>query len=337
MTKRSLELTIAHTALKNERNMRKGIYQLAGMSLLLSVGLMGCESPDTNSTAGEAPKVVTTTTMITDWTENIVGDNVEVVPLLDAGDDPHVYEPVPQDSQNIEEADLILYNGHDLEPELIRLIEGAGEDTRQLAVGEIISPLDESAMEEGETEFVPDPHVWGDVENVIVMSEAIAEELAAVSPENEEVYQENLEEYTAELEELHDWIGEQIETIPSENRKLVTTHDAFQYYAEAYGLEVVGTLIGISTEEQPSAQTVGRLASTVRETGVTTIFAEALINPRLIETVAEEANVELAEEELYGDAIGEPGSDGDTYIKMMEANTRTIVTNLGGNHTPFQE
>ncbi|QDZ39968.1 metal ABC transporter substrate-binding protein [Euhalothece natronophila Z-M001] len=310
--------------------MIKGIYQLAGMSLLLSVGLMGCEPPDTNSTAGEAPKVVTTTTMITDWTDNIAGDTIEVIGLLDAGDDPHIYEPVPQDSQNIEEADLILYNGHDLEPELIRLIEGAGENTRQFAVGELISPLDESAMEEGETEFVPDPHVWGDVENVIVMVEAIAEELAAVSPENEEVYQENLEEYTAELEELHDWIGEQIETIPSENRKLVTTHDAFQYYTEAYGLEVVGTLIGISTEEQPSAQTVGRLASTVRETGVTTIFAEALINPRLIETVAEEAGVELAEEELYGDAIGAPGSDGDTYIKMMEANTRTIVTNLGG-------
>ncbi|MFP4132906.1 MAG: metal ABC transporter solute-binding protein, Zn/Mn family [Halothece sp.] len=317
--------------------MRKRIDQLTRITILLSLGLIGCEPPETNSPAGDTPKVVTTTTLITDWTDNIGGDNIELIGLLEAGDDPHVYEPVPQDRQNIEEADLILYNGYDLEPELIKIIAGASDNTRQFAVGEVISPLDESAMEEGESDFAPDPHVWGDVENVIVMVEAIAEELATLSPENEAVYQENLEEYTTELRELHDWIEEQIETIPPENRKLVTTHDAFQYYAEAYGLEVMGTLIGISTEEQPSAQTVSRLTETVRETNVPTIFTEALINPRLIETVAEEVEVELAEEELYGDALGKTGSKGDTYIKMMEANTRTLVTNLGGEYSPFQE
>lgn len=331
MTKKLLRITITHIAVKNERNMRKALSHLMGISLLFSFGLIGCQPPETNSGEANTLKVVTTTTMITDWTENIAGDNIEVIGLLNAGDDPHLYEPVPQDTQHLEEADLILYNGYDLEPKLIQLIASAGENTRKLAVGEVVSPLDESAITEEETNFVPDPHVWGNIENAIVMTEAIAAELVAVSPENENIYQENLEEYTAELKTLHNWIEAQIDTIPPDNRQLVTTHDAFQYYAQTYGLEVTGTLIGISTEEQPSAQTVSKLVERVQETNVPTIFPETLINPTLIETVAAEANVELATEELYGDALGAPGSDGDSYIKMMEANTRTLVTNLGGS------
>ncbi|MEQ8956394.1 MAG: zinc ABC transporter substrate-binding protein, partial [Coleofasciculus sp. C2-GNP5-27] len=122
---------------------------------------------------------------------------------------------------------------------------------------------------------------------------------------------------------------------PANQRKLVTTHDAFQYYAQAYGLEVIGTLIGISTEEQPSAQTVKTLSDAVKEAGVPAIFAETTINPALIETVAEEAGVKLAPSELYSDSLGAPGSEADTYVKMLITNTRTIVEALGGDYQAF--
>ena len=138
------------------------------------------------------------------------------------------------------------------------------------------------------------------------------------------------------MQQLDSWISQQIQTIPIQQRQLVTTHDAFQYYARAYGLQVTGTLIGISTEEQPSARTIKSLADGIKATKVPAIFAETTINPDLIKTVAQEAEVKLAPEELYSDSIGAAGSDGDTYVKMLAANTRTIVEALGGDFTTFE-
>jgi manganese/iron transport system substrate-binding protein len=138
------------------------------------------------------------------------------------------------------------------------------------------------------------------------------------------------------LQQIDVWITQQIQTIPEKQRKLVTTHDAFQYYARAYSIPVAGTLIGISTEEQPSAQTVKRLSDSVKAVGVPAIFAETTINPALIKTVAEEAGVKLASQELYSDSIGAPGGEGDSYVKMMVANTRTIVEALGGQYRAFE-
>jgi manganese/iron transport system substrate-binding protein len=275
--------------------------------------------------------VVTTSTMITDWVDRVGGEAIDLSGILEPGADPHVYEPVPQDSIALEEADIIFYNGYNLEPNLIRLMAAAGGDARQVAVGEIVAPLDFDY----EGQSVPDPHVWGDVENVVQMVTLIRDELSQLDPENATQYAANATTFMNELGQLDRWITAQVATIPVEQRQLITTHDAFQYYTDAYGLAVAGTLIGISTEEQPSAQTVQQLADTIRDLGVATIFAETTINPRLINTVAQEAGVTLAPTELYSDSLGAPGSAGDTYINMMVSNTRAIVENLGGNYTPF--
>lgn len=306
------------------RPMAKG---LGVVGLLCGLLLGGCQSPSVVSTGDEMPKVVSTTTIIADLTEAIASDQIQHTSLLQPGVDPHIYEPVPQDSIALENADLILYNGHNLEPGLIRLIEAVGERAIRVAVAEFITPL--TIEENGEVE--PDPHVWGNVENAIVMVEVIRDELIALSPDDRQIFMDNAEQLIEELEKLHIWIGEQIATIPSDRRYLVTTHDAFQYYAAAYGLTVPGTLIGISTEEQPSAQTVRNLAEEIRRLGVPAIFAETTLNPQLIRAVAEEAGVELAPQELYSDSIGAPGSEGDSYVRMMEANTRAIVEALGDN------
>lgn len=298
-----------------------GLFPLA-IALLLS----SCQSPTTPP--DDRPTVVATSTILADLTEEIGGEAIALTSILKPGDDPHVYEPVPQDTITLEQADLILYNGYNLEPALIRLM--ANVSGRRFAVGEEIPPLEM----EYENQRVPDPHVWGNARHGIVMVEVIRDALVELAPENAEQFRTRAAALIAELEAVDSWIKAQIATIPPENRKLVSTHDAFAYYTDAYGLEMLGSLIGISTEEQPSAQTVQALSEQIRAAGIPAIFAETTINDALIRTVAQEAGVKLAAQPLYSDSIGADGSLGDSYIKMLIANTTAIVTALGGNVTP---
>uniref|UniRef100_UPI004040BD21 metal ABC transporter substrate-binding protein n=1 Tax=Microcoleus sp. TaxID=44472 RepID=UPI004040BD21 len=302
---------------------------------ILTVGLFSCAQTQGDRLSPEAdakPKVVATSTIIEDLTDRLAGGEVQLTGILQPGTDPHVYEPVPKDSQALEKANLILYNGYNLEPGLIRMMNAAGIKARKLAVGEVVKPL--LMNKQGNT--VPDPHVWGNVENVVQMVEAIRDALIDLSPEDREKFTQNAVKLTEELKRLDSWIEQEIKTIPENKRQLVTTHDAFQYYSRAYGLGSAGSLIGISTEEQPSAQTVQKLVESVKAAGVPAIFAETTINPQLIRTVAEEAGVKLAAQQLYSDSIGAAGSEGDSYVKMMSANTRAIVEALGGKYTPFE-
>jgi manganese/iron transport system substrate-binding protein len=206
------------------------------------------------------------------------------------------------------------------------MINSTGIQAKKVAVGEAIKPL----QLEKEGQKVPDPHVWGSAKNGIIMVEKIRDQLIELSPEDKEIFTENAAQLIRELENLDRWITAAIETIPPSQRQLVTTHDAFQYYAHAYGLKVAGTLIGISTEEQPSAQTVKNLADAIKNLQVPAIFAETTINPALITTVAAEAGVKLAPKQLYSDSIGAVGTRGDSYVKMLRENTRSIVESLGG-------
>jgi manganese/iron transport system substrate-binding protein len=305
-----------------------------GWILLLVWGLVSCSgsgSPDADAEPDRL-QVVSTSTIIADWTERIGGGAIDHRGLLQPGADPHIYEPVPTDSRVLEQADLILYNGYNLEPGLIKLITATGIKARKLAVAEGIVPLDLTYQGHA----VPDPHVWGDVQNTIQMVATIRQALIELSPQHAAQFTDEAEQLTTELQQLHAWVQAQVQTIPAQQRVLVTTHDAFQYYAKAYGLTIGGSLIGISTEEQPSAQTVKRLADTIRSLGVPAIFAETTINPTLIQTVATEAGVQLSERELYSDSVGTPDSEAGSYITMIEANTRTIVEALGGTYTPFE-
>ncbi len=301
---------------------------------LLLIGVAGCQVPDVtegDAGTGDRPVVVVTNTILQNLTAEIAEDRVTLVGVLDPGDDPHVYEPVPQDVQAIEQADLIVYNGYNLEPALERLIQSAGRNADALAAGEAAQPL---AMDY-DGQRVPDPHVWGDVENAIAMTEAIRETLSASFPEDAASFSAESEALIAQLQALDQWIAAAIATIPASQRQLVSTHDAFQYYAQAYGLTVLGTLIGISTEEQPSAQTVQELATAIRQAGIPVIFAETTLNPALIQTVATEAGVTLTEQKLYSDAIGTPNSGADSYLNMLIANTTAITTALGGQLPPL--
>ncbi|MDJ0615871.1 MAG: zinc ABC transporter substrate-binding protein [Calothrix sp. MO_192.B10] len=303
------------------------------MGVCLAIYMGGCSQPTSqNSTSADGkPRVVATSTIIADLTEKIAQDEIQLTGILKPGTDPHVYEPVPADSRNLEKAQLILYNGFNLEPGLIKLMNSTAKG-RKIAVGEAAKPL-QLEKEKGQT--VPDPHVWGDVKNAIAMTKVIRDALIELSPEDREIFTQQAQQLIQELQQLDTWIAKQIATIPPDKRKLVTTHDAFQYYGRAYGIPIAGTLIGISTEEQPSAQTVRKLVDAIKKIGIPAIFAETTINPALIKTVAAEAKVKLPPRQLYSDSIGAAGSEGDSYVKMMSANTRTIVEALGGKYTPL--
>lgn len=189
---------------------------------------------------------------------------------------------------------------------------------------------------DSKAETVVDPHVWHDAQNGIKIVEIVADNLQKLAPSNQQVYTSNAEKMNRELTQLDTWIESQIATIPPNQRTLVTTHDALGYYVKAYNLSLEGALASFSTEEQPSAARVKEVVKIIKNTGVPTVFAETTTNPKLIETVAREANVRVSKRELFADSLGEPGTEADTYQKMLIANTRTIVEGLGGKYTSIQ-
>jgi manganese/iron transport system substrate-binding protein len=312
----------------------------------------------------KAPKVVATTSVICDLTKRIAEATIQLTCIGNPGQDPHVYQPTPGDRKAIEEADLVLYGGYDFEPNLIKVVQATSSQAPKVAVHEqaVTQPLmgvhdhghgdhsdhdhdhdhshdhdhgDKAKADQAE-EKVADPHVWHDARNGMKMAETIATSLKKVAPTEAETYDRNAQKLKQELQQLDAWIRSQIATIPANQRKLITTHDALGYFSEAYGIPVEGALQGISTNEKPTAARIKELVEQIRTTQVPTIFAEQTVNPKLIETVAREANVSVSQRRLFADGLGEPGSGAETYDKMLIANTRTIVEGLGGTYTPFQ-
>jgi manganese/iron transport system substrate-binding protein len=329
-------------------------------TLAIALGITSCgspqqttnSSPNTTSAASPSsadsskPKVVATASVLCDVTQKIARDTVDLTCLIPAGTDPHVYQAKPDDRKAIEQAKLILYNGYGFEPTLINLIKATKNLSPKVAVNEIAVPQplkgeerEHGAGKKAEAEHEHeefDPHVWHDAKNGIRIVETVRDSLEKLSPNNAAQYTSNAKQLIGELTQLDSWIKLQIGTIPEKQRKLVTTHDALGYYAAAYGIPVEGALQGISTDEKPTAGRMKELVGEIKQSSVPTIFAETTVNPKLIEGVAREAKVKVSKRELFADGLGEKGTEGDSYEKMLIANTQTLVEGLGGKYTPFQ-
>lgn len=299
----------------------------------------------------DRPQVVATTTILCDLTQQIAAETVDLTCLLKPGVDGHTYAPTPEARKAIEKAQLILYSGYNFEPSLIKLVQSTSNPVAKIAVAEkaIPQPLrgeegdhDHSHAEDGlqeqsaDKKAVPDPHVWQTAQNGRKMVRIIQQELEKLAPQNANIYRQQAQILEEELTQIDSWIKSQIATIPAQSRKIVTTHDTMRYYAVAYGIPVEGALQGLSTSEKPTAARVKELVDSLKSAGVPTIFPEVVVNPKLLETVAKEAKVKISERSLYSDSLGEPGSAGDQYQKMLIANTRTIVEGLGGKYMPYQ-
>ncbi len=303
-----------------------GILWLLGLTAVLA----GCEAAELGG-SGDLPRVLATTTMIAETAERLGNGCAHVDGLLPVGGDPHVYEPVPRDARLVAASDLVLYNGVGLEAWLDRLVQNAGGTRPIVVVTDGLEPI-YGHYEEGRD---PDPHLWGDVARYRRYVTNIGEALADLAPDCGSEIERRAADYVAELDALDGWVRERVASIPEETRHLVTSHDAFQYYAEAYGLHVLGSPIGLSTDEQPSARTVARIVSDVRATGVPALFIETTVNPNVIYRIARETGTEVAGE-LYSDSLGEDGSGAETYVGMIVHNTRTIVRGLGGEDQVFE-
>lgn len=270
------------------------------------------------------PKAVATINILADLVGQVAGDRVEVSSLIPVGGDPHTYEPVPHDVQKVAQAQIVFYNGLGLEKWLEELIENAGGQRVSVVLTRGLRPAFQT---EGRYRGDPDPHLWMDPVLAKKYVENARDALVAFDPAGRSAYEANAARALRELDALHAWIQEQVARIPPHRRKLVTTHDAFRYFGQRYGFRVVGTIWGISTEDEPSAQEIARLVDRIRAERVPAVFVETTINPKLMERVAREAGVRVGDK-LYGDSLGPPGSDADTYVKMMRHNVRAIVEAL---------
>ncbi len=307
------------------RRSGRGAAALLGLIVLL---LAAC-SP--NTAAGPPPPtpapdklhVAVTTTQIRAMAEAVSGGLAQILPLLRSGEDPHAYEPTPSDARLVAEADLVLKHNIGLDRWLDKIIENAGGHARVITVtaGIPLAPGDAQ-------EPAGDPHVWFDVTNAMTMTRNIRDALVAADPANAAAYQANATSYLAQLQDLDAWIKTQIATIPADQRKLVTNHDAFGYYARRYGLTVVGSVVpSMDSSAEPSAQDLAHLITTIRAEHVRAIFLESAINPKLEDLIAQESGVQVVDT-LYGDTLGPPGSSAYTYIGMMRYDTDRIVEGL---------
>jgi ABC-type Zn uptake system ZnuABC Zn-binding protein ZnuA len=274
-------------------------------------------------------KVVASFSVLGDFVQQVGGDKIELRTLVPAGGDVHTFEPSPADSAALVDAALIFENGLQLETWLDDLYQSSGAAAKRIVVTATLKPLSMSTPEAPETKGTPgesDPHVWHDVRNAMVMVGVIQEALAEADAANAETYKTNADAYLKELESLDQFVTEQVKRIPEASRKLFTSHDAFGYFGARYGFSIDSAL-GITTETaDPSAGRIATLIDKIRQSGATAIFAENAVNPALIEQIANEAGVKIGPP-LF-DVLGEPGSDGDTYVKMIRHNVTAIVEAL---------
>lgn len=305
-------------------------FRSLGLLLMLTTTLAACLPATPPAGPGGKLKVVATFSILGDLVQNVGGDRIELHTLVAPGMDTHTFDPRPLDGAALADAAVVFQNGLGFEPWFDRLFQASGSQALRIVVTGGIQPRTMAVGEHGDVEGGMDPHAWHDVTCAMQMVERIRDGLAQADPANAAVYRANAESYLAQLKDLDGWIEAQVATLPPERRKLVTTHDTFGYYAARYGFEVVGTALGsLSTETaDPSAGEIAALVQEIRSAGVPAVFAENVANPRLMQQIAAEAGVTLGPA-LYTDALGQPGTEGDTYIHLVRCNTVTIVSALG--------
>jgi manganese/zinc/iron transport system substrate-binding protein len=312
------------------------MYKLWSLSLISLFLISGCRKP-----TGELPRpdlsnrparVLATTGMIADAAKAVGGDLVQVDCLMGPGVDPHKYVPTPTDLNRVTAADLVLYNGLHLEGKMTDVFDARARVAWTAAVAEGLPNLRQA--EEG-FEGTHDPHVWFDVSLWMKVVEKIRDVLCELDPAHADRYRANASTYLNELTGLDREVRDRIARLPKASRVLITAHDAFGYFGRAYEFEVLG-LQGVSTTSDASSSDVQALADLIGSRRVKAVFAETSVSNKGMQAVQQAVRmkykgfeVKIADDELYSDALGAPGSSGETYIGMVRHNVNAIVKALG--------
>ena len=303
---------------------------LAASALVVVLLVAGCGSSSSGS-EGQVD-VVATTTQIGDWVREIGGGGVSVDQVLQPNTDPHEYEPRPSDVANAAGAELVFANGDNLDSWIGQIVEDSGSNATVVDLGATVPdrlPGEASGAEASRY----DPHWWHDPRNAEVAVREIERRLAAADPSHRAEFERNASAYLAKLRKLDAGIAACIDTVPPAQRKLVTDHDAFGYFAHRYRIDVVGAVIpSQTTQAQPSAKDVSELIALIEREDVKAIFPESSLSANVADAIARQTGAS-SDHTLYGDTLGPAGSDGATYLTMEAANANAMVEGFtGGRH-----
>ncbi len=306
------------------------------LSLVIVFGLLlaAC-SPAAQG--GTGLKVVASTTLVGDVVRQVGGDQIRLTVLFAPGMDPHSYQPTPQDVVTLADADVIFLNGMELEAPLAPVIASANPKLPPVEVSagvspRVITPTEAAFIEsihaaEGGTSGheTGDPHVWTDPNNVMLWVDVIQKTLSERDPQHAALYASNAKAYMEQLTALDRWVKEQVAVIPPENRKLLSNHLTWGYFADRYGFEQVGAIIpSFSSMAEPSAQELARLEEAVRTSGVRAIFVENTLSPRLAERIAADTGIQLVP--LLTDSLD--SQKAPDYLDYIRYNVAAIVSAL---------
>jgi ABC-type Zn uptake system ZnuABC Zn-binding protein ZnuA len=306
---------------------------VAGVLGALALLAAGCGGGSGGGDGGNGQKldVVATTTQIGDFVREVGGEGVEVDQILQPNSDPHDYEPRPSDVSDAASAALVFVSGDGLDEWAEEVVSDGGGDAEVVDLGAIV-PERLPGETAGEEASQYDPHWWHDPRNAEAAVRKIERSLASADPSQRAEFERNANAYVARLKALDAGIAECVDSVPAGQRKLVTDHDAFGYFANRYGLEVVGAVIpSQTTQAQPSAKDLSELADTIERENVKAVFPESSLSPEVAEAIARQTGAS-ADYTLYGDTLGPEDSDGATYLEMEEANADSVVRGLTGGH-----
>ena len=308
-----------------------GFKKLGFLSLIfmLAVGLFACSNANKNSNTSEKLKVVATNSIIADITKNIAGDKIDLHSIVPVGQDPHEYEPLPDDVKKTSQADLIFYNGINLETGgnawFTKLVQNAKKEENKdyYAVSDGVEVIYLEGQNEKGKE---DPHAWLNLENGMIYAKNIAKQLSAKDPKNKDFYEANLKNYLEKLETLDKEAKQKFNNIPKEKKMIVTSEGCFKYFSKAYNVPSA-YIWEINTEEEGTPDQIKALVEKLRKTKVPSLFVESSVDERPMQTVSKDTNIPIYEK-IFTDSIAEPGQNGDSYYNMMKWNLDKIAEGL---------
>jgi len=316
----------------------RGALAIAAASILLGAITGACGGGNDASSDDGRIKVVTTLPLFADLVRQVGGDRVEVTSLVPAGADPHTWEPAPSDVQRVAEADIAFANGLDLGPAAINVIDAnlsdeaeliaVGEETARMGVELVTSQEDEEHAGEQPDDFEgANPHLWLNIENAELYARVIRDALSDVGSGDVDEFDRNYEAYLNDLSELDAYVRQRTNSIGGSQRKLVTTHDAFGYFADYFRFDVV-SFVARSPGQEPSPADVANLARAIEREGVPAVFVEPQISAEseILRQAAEDAGVEVCT--LYSDSLDDKVT---SYIGLMRFNADELARCLGGN------
>ena len=262
--------------------------------------------------------VVASFSILGDFVKNVGGDRVDITTLVGPDGDVHVYAPTPSDVRRIRDAKLLVINGFGLEGWLPRLLQAAGSKASIVTATAGIAPLKAGSD--------ADPHAWQSVVNVEKYVANIRDALAAADPADAEIFRQNATNYLARLEALDAEVSQAVSRIPESRRRMISTHDAFGYFAARYGIAFIAP-IGVSTEAEPSARDVAKIITQVKAEHIPAVFLERIGDPRLMRRISEETGSRVGGT-LYSDSLTDEKGEAPTYIDMVRHNIRTLTSAL---------